>query len=105
MDRFLWGGWVVGTPECFFIFVLALVPCLILFYFGLRGLSFVVASPVLVCTVPTGRPYRLTVFSLTALCRPCLFLVCLAFTPCSVLVHANKNHVLHIYALLIHFVA
>ena len=28
--------------------------------------------------------HRLAVFSLTALCRPCLFLVCLAFPPCLV---------------------
>lgn len=86
-----------------FIFALALVPCLILF--GLVALLFVVAllgsmlnltalcplcfllSPNLLSVFLVNRVLlHLAVFNVTALRRPCLFLVCLAFLPCSALI-------------------
>lgn len=75
MNIFLLGGWVGGTPKCFFIFVLALVPCLtLLAWSAVRGR--------LACSLHS----RLTVLILTALCWPYLFLVYLAFPHCLALI-------------------
>ena len=97
MNIFLWGGWV-ARPSAFCFCacagslssVLAWSLCLLL------SLCFVCSNwlPVAVLSMPSLFPAfsvdrvlpRLSVLILTALCRPCLFLVCIAFPPCLALI-------------------
>lgn len=81
MDKFLLGGWV-ARPSAFYF--LRLRWFLVLFCQLCFSLS---PSPFRAFQLVARVLLRLTVFNLTALGRPYLFLVYLAFPPCLVTIH------------------
>nr|DAO51173.1 MAG TPA: hypothetical protein [Caudoviricetes sp.] len=91
------GGW---HAQVLFIFVLSCVLLVLLCWLGRSVFCCRLACTWSQCSAWLHFVARVPVLNLTALCRPCLFLVGLAFPPC--LVHIIQNHALHIYILLIH---
>ena len=102
-----------------FIFALALVSCLIQFYLAVRGWSCVFAvlsltalcCSVFHCCLAFPLFFPVPSLNLTALCQP-LPVVCVpvpGIPSISALLHlvpdTYQNHALHIYALLIRFIA